>query len=64
MNLELEQHLIDMGIIPPTPLAELSAMLAPKGLCEEIGQVSNTREERLAYFAALPTTDEHGEYLF
>ena len=47
----LEQHLIEMGIIPPTPL-------------EEIGQVANTREERLAYFAALPTTDEHGEYLF
>jgi len=51
VNLELEQHLIDMGVIPPTPL-------------EEIGQVANTREERLAYFAALPTTDEHGEYLF
>ena len=44
MTRELEQHLIDMGVIPASPLAELSAMLAPRGLCGEIGVVAVTRE--------------------
>ena len=44
MSLELERQLIEIGVIPASPLAELSALLAPRGLCEEIGIVAVTRE--------------------
>ena len=61
MTRELEQQLIDMGVIPASPLAELSAMLAPKGLCGEIGVVAVTRES----YANLPSyNEETQEYLF
>jgi len=48
----LEEHLLDLGLLPPVSSDDTSS------------EQQTTRAERLAYFAALPTTDEHGEYLF
>jgi hypothetical protein len=42
-------------------LEELGFVVLPK---EQNKEQQTTRAERLAYFAALPTTDEHEEYLF
>jgi len=57
----LEQHLIEIGVIPASPIAELSALLAPRGLCEEIGIVAVTRE----CYNQLPSYDEETqEYMF
>jgi hypothetical protein len=61
MSLELERQLIEMGVIPASPIAELSALLAPRGLCEEIGVVAVTRES----YNQLPSyNEETQEYMF
>lgn len=45
--------------------SELEQFLQEMGIMPvKTKEPDTTRAERLAYFAELPTTDEHGEYLF
>ena len=64
MSPALEKQLIEMGVIPATPLTALAVMLAPKGLCEEMEKAVDSRPDYMAKGYYNDPRDENGEVNF
>ena len=45
MTLELEQHLMEMGVVSPTLLGQLEDVVDPRHLCLQKGYFNDPRDE-------------------